>query len=646
MAMIEAGADAVYMAGKQFNMRRHRKDFNFSDEALVRTVQHAHGKGRKVYITVNSLVGNAEIEPLAEHLAFLQGLGVDALIVQDLAVVKLCRERGIAIPLHSSTMMNVNSVEAALFLKDNGFTRVVVSRDITIDEIRRISEGADLEVECFVHGDMCSVQSGQCCQSGIIFGKSSNRGQCMKPCRWKYTLEAMSSGHVLAENAYLLATKDLCVLGQVPELINAGVHSLKIEGRMKPASVLGKIVAAYREAIDRYCENPLASHRDHAMAEDMHRNRVRDLSTGFTFKTPDREYFDPRGEREPIFLSYSGKLHSAADGGGDLFGKATESQETMAPRPEISVVAGGIQSAEAALQAGADNLILSWEGDLRIDSAWRLEDIEGLANRCRRQGTRLAMATPKILTERELKELDVATGLLESIDTYCISGIAPLRMLAERGKRIWADYNCNILNTKSAAFLQEHGVERIFPALEASFADLGPLIQSLPAIKFDLLAHGPLTGMLVEHCLIAMNTQGISKKDFCRMPCQSENYAIIDASGSRRRILTDKYCRNHIMLEHELDILPSLLSFLPLGAAALRIDARLYSPEKTAALVSIYQEAIAAPSRLAAQVARLRQACPDERFSYGAYPAGITRDMDSSLYELKKNERLLEEVIR
>ena len=153
------------------------------------------------------------------------------------------------------------------------------------------------------------------------------------------------------------------------------------------------------------------------------------------------------------------------------------------------------------------------------------------------------------------------------------------------------------------------------------------------------MVHGPLQSMLVEHCLVAMNTQHISKRDFCKMPCRFEQFALVDRKGNKRSIYTDKFCRNHIMLEHELSVLPSLRSFMKLGQHSFRIDARLYSAAETALLVELYRKVIRAPERLPEAVAALHEAFPDRQFSYGGYLRGITGDAKISLLNLKKGEK-------
>ena len=640
-AVIEAGADAVYLAGKQFNMRRHRKDFNFDEAALRRVVKFAHERDRKVYVTVNILIGENELPALVEYLKFLESIEVDSIIVQDYGVINICHEHNINIPLHSSTMMNVNSAESAILLKKHGFTRVVTSRDITVDEVRRISETAGIESEYFIHGDMCSVQSGQCHGSGIIFGKSSNRGQCMKPCRWAYDLVSETSGNVVKENAYMLAARDLCLLEQLPDLINAGIDSLKIEGRMKPAETMSRIVALYRRAIDSYCDEPLAHHRDFNDVKEMYNNRIRNLSTGFAFKTPDDEYFDIEGDREPKFLSHSGNLHTISDWSEDVFkenpllaGKQASSGNA------VSCVAGNIETAQAALEAGVDNLVISYEGDLKVNSEWHLPELLELADKCRTAGKRFVFSTPKIITEREQREFKYAVDALgDQVDTYLISGIAVLDFLQSRNKRIWVDTGCNVINSAAVEFFENAGCEMIFPAIETSFENLSEMLDKVSGMRFDLLAHGALTSMLVEHCLVAMNTQRISKRDFCKMPCQYEKFSLVDRNGNKRIIHTDKFCRNHIMLEHDLCILPSLDSFQRLGNHSFRIDARLYSPGDTAYLVDLYKSATANPAARTELIAGFRQRFADREFSYGGYLKGITADADISLLNIKKDER-------
>ena len=187
-AAVEAGADAVYLGGKHFNMRMHEGDFNFDDAALKRAVEYTHSHGVHLYITLNNLISDEEIPALRKYLAYLEEIRPDAILVQDFAVLELVHEMGLTIPLHTSVMMNTHNENAIERLKEYGITRIVVGREMTLSELSLFCERTGIEVEYFMHGDMCISESGQCIHSGVLFGQSGNRGRCLKPCRWPYQL--------------------------------------------------------------------------------------------------------------------------------------------------------------------------------------------------------------------------------------------------------------------------------------------------------------------------------------------------------------------------------------------------------------------------------------------------------------------------
>jgi putative protease len=630
-AVVEAGADAVYLAGKDFNMRRHRKDFNFSHEELRRVCDHAHSLGRRIYVTVNSLVGHRELAALKAYLFQLADLGPDALIVQDFAVVQLCREHRLPLALHASTMMNVGSAEAACVLRDLGFTRVVTSRDITVDQARRIRDGAGIEVEYFVQGDLCSVQSGQCYTSGLLFGKSSNRGQCLKPCRWTYELQSAATGQSLGSGR-LLASKDLCLVQHLPELVEAGIDSLKIEGRMKPADVLARIVSTYRTALDRLGGNPLAPARQSSETVSLHQNRIRNLSTGFAFRQPGSDFFDASGEREVVILSTAGTLpaFSVTD--------AMPPQTGSAPTPEITCVAGTEAVARAAIEAGANNVVLSWEGDLRSESAWSLDGLRALVQAGTARGVRIVLAAPRIVTERELREWRAVLALLPSFHAVSLSHFALLDPSVPRTGETWADSGFNVLNPSSAALLTGRGITRLMPGLEAGLDDVLALADAPGVAPLEILVHGPLTGMIIEHCLLAMATQHSCSKDFCQMPCARDAYRLVDARGNARRLRCDRYCRNHLFMERDLGLLPALESFRLPGIASWRIDARLDTPARAAALIDLYRRASLQTPIGRPLIDEFLRLCPADTLTWGAYPRGIMNDQAISLVQIKQAE--------
>ena len=242
---------------------------------------------------------------LYDYLKYLQDIKVDAIIIHDLGAINLVNEMKIDIPMHASTMMNVHSVEMATELKNLGVSRIITSRDIALYQVKEIGEKADIETEYFVHGDMCVSQSGQCHSSGVIFGKSANRGECMKPCRWKYSIVESKSGEEIGNlpDGYLLAMKDMCMFQHIPELIQAGVSSFKIEGRMRHEDFLRPIIALYRKAIDDYLRSPFTYWHKIEDFEEMYKDRVRDFTTSMAFSHATSNVFDYTGNKEPLFLS-------------------------------------------------------------------------------------------------------------------------------------------------------------------------------------------------------------------------------------------------------------------------------------------------------------------------------------------------------
>lgn len=279
IAAVESGADAVYLAGKMFGARASAP--NFDDEELSEAVRLAHLRSVLVYVTVNTLVDNAEIPALSIYLQYLYKIGVDAIIVQDIGVFQIARQIIPEMPIHASTQMTVHNLEGVQFLTGLGFTRVVVSRELSMDDIIHICKNTDTEIEAFVHGALCISYSGQCLMSSMIGGRSGNRGRCAQPCRLPYTLVDEQGNDLLAEadaGEYLLSPKDLNTLALLPELIRAGVTSFKIEGRMKRPEYVAVAVDTYRRAIDACIINP----DEYVVAEEEQKELAQIFNRDFT----------------------------------------------------------------------------------------------------------------------------------------------------------------------------------------------------------------------------------------------------------------------------------------------------------------------------------------------------------------------------
>ena len=230
-AAVSAGADAVYVGGQRFGARAFAE--NFEKEELLKAIDHVHLHGRKLYLAVNTLLKERELEALEDYLAPFYQNGLDGAIVQDLGGMELIREAFPDLAVHISTQMTVASEAGARFFREKGASRIVPARELGMEEIRRMKEASGLEIECFVHGAMCYCYSGQCLMSSLIGGRSGNRGQCAQPCRLPYRVEG-------GKPSDFLSMKDLCAIRLIPELVRAGVDSFKIEGRMKqPECVSG-----------------------------------------------------------------------------------------------------------------------------------------------------------------------------------------------------------------------------------------------------------------------------------------------------------------------------------------------------------------------------------------------------------------------
>lgn len=253
LGAVRAGADAVYLAGSKFGARAYAD--NFTDEEVCLAVRYAHLHGKKVYLTVNILLKDGEIKELYDYLLPFYEEGLDGVIVQDLGAFQYIREHFPRLELHASTQMTITGVYGAKLLKELGACRIVPARELSLAEIARIKEEVEIEIEVFVHGAMCYCYSGACLFSSILGGRSGNRGRCAQPCRLPY--EAEEEGRTLkAGGEYLLSLKDLCTLPMIPKLMEAGIDSFKIEGRMKKPEYAAGVTALYRKYIDLYYETP------------------------------------------------------------------------------------------------------------------------------------------------------------------------------------------------------------------------------------------------------------------------------------------------------------------------------------------------------------------------------------------------------
>lgn len=295
---INFGADAVYLGGSKLNLRAFAD--NFTDEELREGVEYAHLRGKKVFITINVFPHNEDLIGLEEYLKDLYNLNVDAIIVSDPGIIMTAREVVPDLEIHLSTQANNVNWKSAIFWHKQGVKRIVLARELSLEEIKSIKRNIpeSCELEAFIHGSMCMAYSGRCVISNYMTGRDSNRGQCAQPCRYKYYLvEEKRPGEYFPvvedeKGAYILNSKDLCMIEHIPELIQSGIDSLKIEGRMKSAYYVASIVKSYRQAIDAYFDNPEEYVFQKKWLENLEKASHRAYFTGFYFGDPNKQTYE------------------------------------------------------------------------------------------------------------------------------------------------------------------------------------------------------------------------------------------------------------------------------------------------------------------------------------------------------------------
>lgn len=279
------GADAVYLGGRQFSLRAGAG--NFDDQEMLEGIKFAHDHGVKVYVAMNIYAHNEDLEQLPEYLEFVAGSGADAVIVSDPGVIDMIQRLQPTLPIHLSTQANTTNWASVAFWKKIGVERVVLAREITLEEMRVIGSRVDIELEAFVHGAMCMSYSGRCLLSNFMTGRDANRGDCAQSCRWRYYLvEEKRPGQYFPveedeRGTYFMSSKDLCLLEYLPQLAEAGINSFKIEGRMKGIHYLATVLKTYRQAMDIYLTDPTNYQVRPEWLENIKKVSHREYTTGF-----------------------------------------------------------------------------------------------------------------------------------------------------------------------------------------------------------------------------------------------------------------------------------------------------------------------------------------------------------------------------
>ncbi len=576
--IINLGCDAVYFGGKNLNMRLHRKDYNFTDQELSEAVRMARALGKKAYITVNNLYNDQELGQLKEFLLLLHDIKPDALIVQDFSVIELIKEMSLKLPVHASVMMNIHNLQSMYALQELGVTRVVLSREAPLTYGKYLAARTNLELEYFVHGDMCIAHGGQCLYSGMLFGQSSNRGRCLKPCRWGYQIHHGGKDYPAQ---FPLAVKDMYMYENIPELIDGGITSFKIEGRMRDVDYLTMIINAYGDGIDRYIEDPLDYDR-RMEAVKLYENRKRDTSAAYAFGRPGLKNINTRYEG-------TGTLFSS----GKVFSTATEERETSKERLEkirtllkeqaagkkgkanLTVKVNNLCQAKICLDLKADAIYLS--GDVFLpDKPFSGKEIKELIKE--KGDTAIYLGMPHMTFDIQMEEYGQLLSSHIPVDGLLATNIGGIRTFRDR--ELIGDYPLNILNNNTAAFYIKQGLKRFTITPEATLPETISIINKM-AGRAELIVHGSPTVMYMEHDLY----------DNVKQAGNGLLY-LTDEAGFNHPVYKDRYGRNHMLLYKNICYLPILKELYQAGLRNFRIEACHLKEEELARTIAAYRQAL------------------------------------------------------
>jgi U32 family peptidase len=301
---VRYGADAVYIGGQSLGLRANADNFSFDEMQEATDFAHAHGS--KVFVATNIIAHNEDLHQVDDFMRNLERVGIDAIIVADPALIERTKQAAPGLELHLSTQASTTNWQTVQFWKEEGLSRIVLAREVSIQEIREIKKHVDIEIEAFIHGAMCISYSGRCVLSNHFTARDSNRGGCSQSCRWKYDLfeelpkdDAVIQQIGKKEEPFTMSSKDMCMLEYLPDMIDAGVDSFKIEGRMKSIHYVATVTNQYRRAVDAYCGNPEQYRMKREWMEEIWKASHRSLTTGFFYGVPtegDQLY----GENEDI----------------------------------------------------------------------------------------------------------------------------------------------------------------------------------------------------------------------------------------------------------------------------------------------------------------------------------------------------------
>ncbi len=570
-AIVDSGCDAIYFGGQRMNMRMIRKGFNFSDEELKEAIGLAKEKDKATYITLNNLLDHEESEAVTDYLRYIESIGPAGIIVQDMAVLDRVNQLGLDIEVHASVMMNVHNLEMIHALEKKGVKRVVLSRETTLAEARYFHDHSGVELEYFTHGDMCIAHGAQCYYSAMLYGMSSNRGKCLKPCRWWFDIEG--------KRQFPLAVKDMSMIAHLPEMIHSGITSFKIEGRMREKDFIVNLINHYGEVLDRYIEDPIGY--DYRTQEKwIYENRKRDLSTAYAFGNPGLSNINSRYEGTGKFYS-TGKMFSTPTEESEIEPQQVKALKTVfnhsgqIPK-KLSVRVESMTQAKLAIREGVHRIYLAADVFEPL-KAFTVYDLEALSDI--KGNTELFVCTPKMMNETQFERY---TAWLEKvkhkIDGLLITNLGALeafKYLKKEGLVLVGDYSLNIFNKHAAAFYVDEGLDEVTPSIELPGKELKALIDS--GYAFEVVTHGKLTTMYLSHDLYEAYE---TSTDF---------NLIFENEAGEYLVKRDVFGKNHLLMQKYYTLLPVVSQ---LGSHSVRIEAQSMDDQTLLAVIKAHKRGL------------------------------------------------------
>lgn len=590
-SMVKANCDAIYLGGKSLNMRMIRKGYNLSDEEIAEAIKMAHEVDKKVYVTVNNMMSDYEIGEAAEYLHWLDSINADGIIIQDMSILQICKEQELnKFEIHSSIMMNVHNIEFVKALQEYGVSRVVLSREMDLKTAKNLQNLTGVETEYFVHGDMCAVNGANCYYSSLLWGNSSNRGRCFKPCRWEYKIK---KDGCLYSTEYPLAAKDMYMYEHIPELIEACVTSFKIEGRMRETDFIVNLVNDYGEAIDRYIEDPLSFDRK-KQAQRLFENRKRDFTTAYAFGKPGLDFINTRYEGTGKFYS-TGKVFSVPSEEPEITPTVLASVQSELSsiksdaygKHNLSVKVNNYEQAKLCIEAKANRVYISSEV-LQPDEFMTIEQLQHLVNI--KGSTEIYLALPQMMNELQFDIIDQyldKNGHL--FDGLLVSNLGAIRKCSGRFKLI-TDYNLNIYNHKALDFYKEQGASEFTASIESKNNELAKFF-GLSKEPLELITQGPIRVMYLDHNLYE-NVKVLQPVEAAGNKYVDNSILVMLTDKGENPVYIDQNGKNHLFTSKELCLLPLLPHISFDKPISFRIEGQTYSLKELKYIIEIYQKAI------------------------------------------------------